>query len=363
MALPLTFEEATDFAEQLNKGSLDHVILSDKNPFLTYVQNSGSMEDGRMKRWGKNLTDATNDAYTGFLCNEDVRPPTRFKGVGVTDWSMNEHVIPLDICVQEEMYDVPDHAPLSDSIKEKLDVTTMSLAKALNKQMQVGPLGVPATSPGYLWLIDDALGANHNVGGIDNRDNAWWQSLVKRPGSSWPLINHDDYSQAWTYLTTADTVVNPFNAADPVPWQEFTIFGILDKYLEQARELSTGGGDKMYCWMTPELHTKLMQLIKAEAGICTLLSKQGDTIIGDAEHVVYRGITFVVSYVLPRGTITFINPYDLKFRKHPAMWLRARPWIEAERAQRKTMMINAWWGPHIAGSPMGLARVERLSHV
>ena len=364
MSLQMTFDEGVAYAERLNKGHLDHMILCDSYPFLAYLNSSGMITTGRSKCWGRNLTDATNDSYQGFECGEDIKPPGKFKGIGTTKFCMNEHVVSLETCSQEEMYIPGDCAPLMDQLQEKIDVTNMSLSRRLECALLMDPLGVPKQSPGFFWFLNDKIGLPgrpHVIGAIDNRDNAWWQSQIKRPGQSWPSFDVYNKEKPWTYHAVDDVTTDPYDPLSTTPWQVFSIHGTLDPLIANLKRTCMRGVKGAIGWMSVDLYETLLVLAKAETSGLLLWTKQGDTLIGDAEYVSYRQMKFMVAECLPAGTILVTNPDDLKIRVHADAWLRATPWQEAERAQRKTMFINVWWGVDIM-NPMGLALAVNVSH-
>lgn len=365
MTLQLTLEEGHAYAEQMNKGKLDHVILCDDNyPFLSWITNGKSLTPGTRKEWGKNITDAVAGVLKGFECGEDLKPVKGYKGIGKTNWRMDEHAVAIEACVQEEMYEAGDCAPVVDILKARMDIINRSVQRQLDFDLQMAPTGIPNTAHGYYWLINDALGLpgrSHTIGGVNNQDCPWWQSQIKRPGKTWPRFNPQRLEDDWVFYNEDDVTTNPYDVLDSTPWQVFTLEGTLSPYINNMKSCTLGNGRSAIGWMSQDLFEKLRQLALANAGACCVWAKQGDTLVGDAEYVEYRGMKFMVSWALPPGTIVFATNDDLKFRYHPSMWLRARPWVEAERAQRKTMMINAWWGPYLE-NPMALGLAVNVSH-
>lgn len=343
---------ASTIEDYVNGGELEDQVFT-RTPFLTYVQNHLLERKATGDTFRENFSLGRNENFQGYGPYQ-TWTFTPDRGYGRSEWKRKEHVITATISGQEEEYNSGPGA-MWDVVKDVTMRATKSLQERIEKTL-IQSVGGPKLAHGLELLIGDASSTYTTVGGLDCRDAPWWQSLVKRPGYAWPVIDWENIDTAWTYPTVTDTTQNPWNAADTDPWQVLTL-DVLDEMVDLLSVQDEG--TKRILLTTKEIKRAIIRLMKAE-GMMTLKDTTG-TLVGGYDNVVYQGMTIIDSIRVERGDIWVINSEDLKVRVHPNRWLKSRPWISPFDQDAKYMAIFAWfqmWTPN----RRGLAKIEKVSH-
>lgn len=343
---------ASTIEDYVNNGALEDQVFT-ATPWLTYVQNKLIERKATGDTFKSNFSLGRNENFQSYGPYQ-TWTFTPDKGYGRAEWKRREHVITATISGQEEEYNSGPGA-MWDVVENVVKRTTMSLQEQLEKLM-IQSVGGPKTAHGLELLIGDASSTYTTVGGLDCRDAPWWQSIIKRPGQTFPVIDWENIDTAWTYGTTADTTQNPWDSLDSTPWQVLTL-DMLDEMVDLMS--IQDDGTKRVLLTTKEIKRAIIRLMKAE-GVQTLKDTTG-TLVGGFDNVVYQNMTVIDSIRVKKGDIWVVNEKDLTVRVHPNRWLKTRPWISPYDQDAKYMAIFAWWQMY-TNNRRGLAKFEKVSH-
>lgn len=355
----LTRLQASTLEDYVNGGATEDMVFS-STPFLTYVESSGMIvRKAGGKLFRSNIRLARNENYQGFGPDDTwvIKP---FRGYTRAEWEMKEHVIPASLSAQDQAYNDGD-VSIFDIVKDVVDVTNKSLADELNYDLLLsdGTGDGSKRAHGMNFIIGDKDSLYPVVGDIDARQYPWWQSVVKRPAITYPKITRRDPSAAWTYGVETDLVQNPFTASTDVTWQPLTL-SLIDEMVDTLKKYGPG---PEVCVTTTEIQRTLIRLVKAEGILVwNQAGTSTDTLVGGHEHVMYRGVRFIVDQMCPDGTMFFINSESLKVRVHPEYWMKARPWQEPFDQATKYMAIFAWYQMYSIDR-RHLGKIERVAHI
>lgn len=344
---------ASTIEDYVNGGGLEDQVFT-MTPFLTFVQNKLIERKATGDTFKSNFSVGRNNNFQGYGPYQTwTFAPDR--GYARAEWKRREHVITAVVSGQEEEYNSGPGA-MWDVVENIVNRTTMSLQEDMEKNM-IQSVGTPKLAHGLELLIGDASSLHTTVGGLDCRDAPWWQSIVKRPQLSFPIIDWENVDTAWTTVAdTSNNTTNPFDSGDATVWQTLTL-DMLDEMVDLMS--IQDDGVKRVMLTTKEIKRALIRLMKAE-GVMTLKDTTG-TLVGGFDNVVYQGMTVIDSIRVPKGTIYIINEKDLRVRVHPNRWLKTRPWISPYDQDAKYMAIFAWYQMY-TNNRRGLAKFEKVSH-
>ena len=342
--------------DYINGGVLEDVVFT-KTPFLEYAQRNLIEKKPAGEIFRVNIRTGRNNNFQGYgpLQTWTFQPD---KGYTRAQYDRKEHVITAVISGQEEEYNTGDLA-LFDIVKETTDKLTMSLEEDLEKRLirnHGQTVDQSKEAHGLELLVGDSLSTYTKVGNIDALDAPWWQSIVKRPGYDFPVIDWENIFTAWTWPTDTNTTQNPYDAADVVNWQALT----LDMIDQMITYLNLAGEDAKLCLTTPDIKQAMVRLLKAN-GYQVQRDTSGKMVGATRDNVVYRNIVFVDSIRVKKGDMFFLCDEGIKIRVHPNKWMVTRPWISPYDQDAKYMAVYAWFQMYSVDR-RSLGKIEKVAH-
>lgn len=349
--------QASVLDEYTNKGVLEDFVFRHRE--MTSIAAGLIVKKQGNKDFFTQMSLARNPNYQGFGIG-DTWKIKNFKGYPKAQWQMKEHVITVPLSEQEKAYG-DSGLQLFDITKHVVTTTEKSLSDNLADDfiLSDGTGDDGKRGMGLEVIVGDKSSPWPIVGGLDTREHPWWQSIIKRPEISFPEIDLADPTTPWTYGTDTNSVTNPFNSADTVPWQLLTL-DMVDEYIDLARKV--GPGPK-FCLTTTEIIRRMLKLIRAEAGEASLVRVQGSTLYAGHEHVVYRDVTFMQDRAVKRGDMYWLTGEgdSLAIRVLPSHWMKNLPWQRPVDQGVDYSAIYAWWQMY-SQNRRNLGKFIRVAH-
>lgn len=345
---------ASTLEDWVNDGDAEDVVFT-RTPFLTYTMNKLIERKASGDTFKSQFRTGRNNNFQGYGPYQTwTFQPDR--GYARAEWKRKEHVLTASISGQEEQYNTGSET-LFDLVEEVTEKATMSLQEDVERMTIRNDGTNPKQAHGLELLVGDASSALQVVGGIDCRDAPWWQSMVKRPGSTWPSIDWENIETAWTYGTGEPTTINP--AGDNgTTWQQLTL-DLLDEVVDLLNIPLGQGENNRILLTTPQLKRAIIRLMKADG--VTILKDTSGTLVGGHDNAIYRNLTIIDSIRVKAGDIYILNDAALKLRVHPTRWMTTRPWISPYDQDAKYMAIYAWCQMYTRDRRCH-AKLERVTH-
>ena len=339
--------------DYVNGGELEDVVFT-KTGFMEYVNKNMLERKGMGEVFRVNIRTGRNNNFQGYAPYQtfNFQPD---KGYARAQYDRKEHVITASISGQEEEYNTGDVA-LFDLVKETTDKLDKSLPEDIERILIQFDGTIPKYAHGLQLLVGDANSTFTKVGNIDCLDAPWWQSIVKRPGYDFPVIDWENIWTAWTWPTDTNTTQNPYDSVDATPWQALT----LDMLDQMITYLDLAGENAKLCLTTPDMKQAIVRLLKAN-GYVVQRDASGSMVGATRENVVYRNIVFVDSIRVRKGDMWFLNNECLKVRVHPNRWMTSRPWVTPYDQDAKYMAVYAWFQMYTSDR-RGLGKFEKVAH-
>lgn len=339
--------------DYVNSGQLEDVVFT-KTPFLEYVQKNMVERKSGGEVFRINIRTGRNNNFQGYGPYQTwTFAPD--KGYTRAQYDRKEHVITASISGQEEEYNAGD-VEVFDLVQETVTKLNNSLEEDLEKVIIQYDGTVPKVAHGIQLLVGDKNSAITKVGGIDCVDAPFWQSIIKRPGYDFPVIDWENPMTAWTWPTDTNTTQNPYDALDATSWQALT----LDMIDQMIMYLNLSGENPKLVLTTPDIKQAMVRLLKAN-GYTVQRDSSGSMVGQTRDNVVYRNLVFIDSIRCKKGDMWFLNNECLKMRVHPNRWMTTRPWTTPYDQDAKYMAVYAWFQVY-ARDRRGLGKFEKVAH-
>jgi hypothetical protein len=383
------FAKATE--EYLNRGQTENMVCM-SDPTLSWMVSKAIDRKACGKKFKCRVSTLRNDSFAGYGPYEQKKfAPT--KGWHDLEFEMREHRATAQACLQEIEYACNEGtfgSLMSDLTTTMVDGARMSMNQIINNGE-----GNALTAYGLSIIIGDAYStkkdgsANVEIGGLSRADCPWLQSIIKRPGWSFPSWSRTDPNKPWTYthstLTVnaagnvtggpgtnlaggnlAAVVGNPYTGAPVNPadektwWQPLSLDLIKCMILELRRCKGSWNGVMQ---MGPDLYKEYMALKEAH-GCC---GYQDPLNAGTAQSLTSDpifGVPVLMDFDAPPGLIRFLTTDGdaLRMRVNPNQWMNGTAnWMEPYDQNAMYTCLQAWFQLYSC-NPRMLGQIERVAH-